>query len=310
MRKNTKYCLLTNDVETTSIWFNALRDKTGIKVYEEGMPQLLDLYDKYCIKTTFFFTGYIASLIPDIVKIAYERGHEIGSHGYSHQHEDGFDILSYDDQVKHLKKSKEIIENIIDEKIVSFRSPALRVNQYTGKALIEAGFIIDSSIASQRFDMFMSFGGIQKMKWLFSPRCPYQSNIQSLYKKGNDGVYEIPLSALLLPYVGTTMRIFPGITSIQIRLLNFENLFHDKPIVFDIHPNELIDESIEKRTILKRTNNPVKYFLQDWLRSHLKIKNLGPNALKLYEGQIKYFKKKGYRFLPLKKYYEIKGNLR
>ncbi|MFW5803750.1 MAG: polysaccharide deacetylase family protein [bacterium] len=303
---SNKYCLLTNDVETTSIWFNTLRDKTGMKVYEEGMPQLLDLYDKYHIKTTFFFTGYIATLIPDVVKIAFERGHEIGSHGYSHEHEDGFDILSFEEQVNHLIKSKEIIENIIREKIISFRSPALRVNQFTGKALKEAGFIIDSSIASQRFDMFMSFGSMQKIKWLFAPRCPYQSNNHSLHKKGNNGVYEIPISALILPYVGTTMRIFPGITNFQKRLLNYENLFHDKPIVFDIHPNELIDESNEKRTISKRNNNLIKYFLQDWLRSHLKIKNLGKNALKLYEDQIKYFKKKEYRFLPLKKYYEIK----
>ena len=40
----TKYCLLTNDVGTTSIWFNALRDETGLKVLKEGMPILLDLY--------------------------------------------------------------------------------------------------------------------------------------------------------------------------------------------------------------------------------------------------------------------------
>jgi len=67
-----KYCLLTNDVETTSIWHNSLLDKTGIKVYKEGMPILLDLYEKYNIKSTFFFTGYIAKLIPDIVKMISE----------------------------------------------------------------------------------------------------------------------------------------------------------------------------------------------------------------------------------------------
>ena len=38
MGKNIKYCLLTNDVETTSIWHNDLRDSTGYKVYKEGMP--------------------------------------------------------------------------------------------------------------------------------------------------------------------------------------------------------------------------------------------------------------------------------
>ena len=64
-----KYCLLTNDVETTSIWHNKLRNETGINVYKYGMPRLLDLYSKYNIKSTFYFTGYIAKLIPDIVKM-------------------------------------------------------------------------------------------------------------------------------------------------------------------------------------------------------------------------------------------------
>ena len=49
-----KYCLFTNDVETMSIWFNDLRDETGLKVLREGMPLLLDIYARYGIKTTFF----------------------------------------------------------------------------------------------------------------------------------------------------------------------------------------------------------------------------------------------------------------
>lgn len=47
-----RYCLLTNDVETTSVWLNTLRDATGIKVLKVGMPILLDIYRKYEIKTT------------------------------------------------------------------------------------------------------------------------------------------------------------------------------------------------------------------------------------------------------------------
>ena len=54
IKEISKYCLLTNDVETTSIWFNSLRDETGLKVLREGMSVLLDLYEKYEIKTTFF----------------------------------------------------------------------------------------------------------------------------------------------------------------------------------------------------------------------------------------------------------------
>lgn len=48
------YCLLTNDVETTSVWNHCLSDKTGEKVLKEGMPILLELYEKSNVKATFF----------------------------------------------------------------------------------------------------------------------------------------------------------------------------------------------------------------------------------------------------------------
>ena len=101
-----KYCLLTNDVETTSIWHNSLRDETGLKVLKEGMPRLLDLYAKYNVKSTFFFTGYIAKLYPEVVKMIIPYGHEVASHGLVHDSDKAFDVLSYDDQVKHLQESK------------------------------------------------------------------------------------------------------------------------------------------------------------------------------------------------------------
>lgn len=41
------HCLLTNDVETTSVWNHCLSDKTGEKVLKEGMPVLLELYQKF-----------------------------------------------------------------------------------------------------------------------------------------------------------------------------------------------------------------------------------------------------------------------
>jgi peptidoglycan-N-acetylglucosamine deacetylase len=299
---NKKYCLLTNDVETTSIWLNTLRDDTGWKVFKEGMPILLEIYAKYKIRTTFYFTGYIARLIPDIVKLVIPWGHEIASHGLSHKKEYGFDILSYKNQVKHLAESKKILEDISGQEVISFRAPALRTNKFTAKALIETGYRIDSSIASQRFDMFMSFGGLNKLKWLISPRLPYRTSENSIFQKGDSPLVEVPLSATFFPYVGTTMRIFPKLTGIQKHLIAYESTINGKPVVFDIHPNEFIDESYLSRSIEKRSINPFIYFLQDFLRSKLKVKNLGIAAIPLYEKQINYFLKKEFEFLTIKDY--------
>ncbi len=297
-----KYCLLSNDVETTSIWHNTLRDETGYKVLKEGMPLLLDLYAKYDVKSTFFFTGYIANLYPEIVKMVQPYGHEVGSHGLSHEKEDGFDIMPLDRQIQHLKESKKILEDISGEEVISFRAPALRVNNDTAIALIEAGYKIDSSVASQRFDMFMSFGGVKKLNWLTAPRLPYRTSSKSLFKKGDGALIEVPLSASLIPYLSTTMRIFPRLTAIQRRIMAYEAKKTGKPIVFDTHPNEFIDESNEERKIHKRSSNPVAIFLQDTLRSKLKVKNLGPKGVKIYEKEIRYFDQKQFEFCNIKDY--------
>ena len=240
-----------------------------------------------------------------------DKGHEVASHGLSHLKEDGFDVMPFERQKKHLVETKKILEDISGQEVISFRAPALRVNEDTPMALIEAGYKIDSSIASQRFDFFLSFGGFKKLNWLTSPRLPYYTSRNSLFKKGSGPLIEVPLSALFFPYVGTTMRIFPLITKVQRYLLNLEsNYINNKPIVFDIHPNELIDESDENRIIHNRSNNKLSYFMQDWLRAKLKTKNLGPLCVPLYENEISFYSKHNYEFITLKDYCTKKGLLK
>ena len=135
MNKGNTFVLLSNDVETTSIWFNTLRDKTGFNVLKDGMPLLLDLYAQKCIRSTFFFTGYIAKLYPDIVKMIIKDGHEVASHGLSHLKENGFDVMPFEKQKRHLIETKKLLEDISGQEVISFRAPALRVNYDTARAL-------------------------------------------------------------------------------------------------------------------------------------------------------------------------------
>lgn len=299
---NSLSALLTNDVETTSIWFNDLRDDTGEKVVKEGMPILLDLYRKYNVKSTFYFTAYMANLFPEVVRMIIADGHEVASHGKSHIKENGFDIMPFSRQKAHLDYSKKLLEDISGTEVISFRAPALRVSSITARALIETGFTIDSSIASQRFDFFLSFGGKQKLKFLRAPRLPYRTKTNDIFSKGDSQLVEVPLSATFLPFVGTTMRIFPQFTSFQQYLLNVESKLNSKPVVFGIHPNEFIDESSEQRSIKRRSSNPIGYLLTDYLRANLKVKNLGPKAAPIYEKLIVFYANRQYKFQTVKSY--------
>lgn len=295
-----KNCVLSNDVETTSIWFNTLSDETGLRVINEGMPILLDIYARYGIKSTFFIVGDMAQKWPEVVKMVSNAGHEVASHGWSHEVGQAFDVLSLDEQIRHLSKSKKLLEDISGQEVVSFRAPALRINKHTPIALTEAGYKYDSSVASQRFDMFMSFGSFRKMKWLIAPRKPYRTSPKSLIRRGTGSIVEIPLSALILPYTSTTLRIFPYLSSFQRRFVHLESTLSGKPVVFDIHPNEFIDESVQPREINRRAEHFVGYVLADLIRSRLKVKNLGYKCGTLYEREIQYFIKKKYSFYTIK----------
>lgn len=305
------YCLLTNDVETHSIWFNELRDETGYLVYKNAMPNILDLYRKYNVRATFFYTGYIAKLIPDIVKMIIEDGHEIGCHGLVHKVDQAFDVLNLDEQIKHLKEAKKILEDISGKEVISFRAPALRINKFTPIALYESGFKIDSSISPQRLDMFLSFGSWNKFERLLSPRKPYITKNNDLAKKGDGKIIEIPLSSFIFPLVGSTMRVFPKINKLLTYFLLFESKYKNIPISTYLHPNEFIDESNQIVTdINNRSKNFFEYILADLLRRKLKIKNLGPKAFVLYENQIQLFNKVQCKFVTMKEFCQIKGLLR
>jgi len=298
----SRICLLTNDVETTSIVNGGLRDYTGELVLTQGMPRLLDLYAKYDIKSTFFFTGYIAKKFPEVVKLVIPFGHEVACHGLTHEHRYSFDCLNLDEQIRHLNEAKQILEDISGNEIVSFRAPALRVNENTVSALQLNGFKIDSSVAPQRLDIFLTLGSKNKLKWLFAPRSPYRTSLKDLTKKGNSEIIEVPVSSFGFPYIGTFMRVSPILTKLTRNFLFLETYKSNKPINFLIHPNEAIDEESLNLKTERRSSNYIGYLLSDLLRKKLKQKNLGYKSIDLYEKEILFWSKRGYTFMTIKNF--------
>lgn len=291
---------MTNDVETTSIVNGGLRDETGIKVWKEGLPRLLDLYDCYGVKATFFYIANFVKQHPEIVQIVQRHGHEIACHGLTHQHDKAFDVMPFKEQLEHLTTAKKILEDIAGEEVVSFRAPALRVNFDTPKALIEAGFKYDSSVAPQRMDMFMSLGSKNKLQWFGAPRTPYTANADNLARKGSSPITEVPVSSFVVPYIGTFMRISPSMTAMVRKLLYWETKNCNKPINFLIHPNEVISEENLHLQTQRRASSYIGYLLSDVLRRKLKQKNLGLDALNLFEKEVQFWADRNYSFKRIK----------
>ena len=283
---------MTNDVESFSIPLNRCDEETAQQVYKVGLPRILDLYSKHDITSTFYFTGEIVEIVPEAIDLVKDHGHEIGCHGYSHEIDRAFDILSCEEQVNELKKAKKIIESVAG-RIESFRAPALRINEDTANALEKTGFTSDSSICPQRFDGPFTFGSRRKLRWLIAPRGPH-------FICNGSSILEIPISSFLFPYIGTIMRISPSLTRIIEKLLFFESKQTGKPIVFLFHPNECLDFSNCVPT--RRTNSYIQHLFADKLRQKMKLKNLGINSINLLEKIIKETKNYEFEFKKVREY--------
>ena len=269
--------LLTFDVESFSIPLNRCDLETAHQVYTQGLPRVLELCAKHDIAATFYFTGELSEIIPEAIDLVKEQGHEIGCHGYYHDVDHAFDLLTIDEQVRDLRKAKKVIESVAGN-IVSFRAPALRINDDLTKALKITGFTTDSSICPQRFDGPFTFGSTKKLNWLTASRKPN-------YMDKDHSVLEIPISAFIIPYIGTSMRITPGLIRILEKFLFFESKITNKPIVFLSHPNENMDV-IHPVVTTRRTKNFLHYLLADRVRQQLKLKNLGTPSIRLLDDVI------------------------
>ena len=143
-----KTICLSFDIED---WFQVenLREKFSPEIWYKcesrvvkNTIKILDLLDKYNVKATFFVLGWIAGRFPDLVKEIHSRGHEIASHGYGH-------IINYqltkEKIFEDIKKSKEILESIINQKIIGYRAPNFSITEDVIDALGKLGFKYDSS---------------------------------------------------------------------------------------------------------------------------------------------------------------------
>ena len=91
---------------------------------KEVTPHILDILKEYNIKATFFVLGTYAKKNPDIIKRAYDEGHYIANHGYSHKY--GTIYKSADTVIEEYNKTEEIIKDALNDESYSshlFRFP-------------------------------------------------------------------------------------------------------------------------------------------------------------------------------------------
>lgn len=98
---------------------------------------ILDILDRYGVKTTFFLVGFWAEKNPDMVREIAARGHEIGNHSATHPH---ISQLT-DAQVREeLRKCSDLVASITGKPTTLFRPPYGEYDDGVIRTAREAGY--------------------------------------------------------------------------------------------------------------------------------------------------------------------------
>ena len=233
--KNEVTNILTIDVED---WYM----DTEISMWDsyedrivKSTQKILEILDESNTNATFFVVGYVAEHFPELIKDIIDRGHEIGTHGYSHTSikkqtasEFGNDLI----------KSIKVLEHITKEKISGHRACEFSIDEKTAWAvdiLKKNGLKYDSSVFPVKTHLY----GV-----LDAPLYPYHitsSNIK--VNNPEENFFELPLSVYKLPIVRKNIPVAGGF---YLRLFPYWFIKHaikkinkmGQPAIFYIHPWE------------------------------------------------------------------------
>ena len=198
---------------------------------ENNTHKLLDMFDEYQIKATFFILGWVAERHTELVHEIAKRGHEVACHGYSHQ-------LVYNQSAEVFQeetvRAKNILEDIIQQPVRGYRAASYSITEKSKWALdilAESGFIYDSSIFPVRHDRY----GMPD-----TPEHPYR-----LETPAGHSIIEFPLStAKIINYRlpiagGGYFRLYPyWLSKMGLQQINRQH----KPFIFYLHPWEIDPE--------------------------------------------------------------------
>ena len=94
-----------------------------INVYqgEEYVLDMLDIFDLYNVKTTFFVGGSWAVRNLDVVKEIYARGHELGNHGFYHKDQN---TLDFDGNIQEIDMCHKVIGENLGIEMKLFAPPS------------------------------------------------------------------------------------------------------------------------------------------------------------------------------------------
>jgi polysaccharide deacetylase family protein (PEP-CTERM system associated) len=219
---------LSVDVED---WYHdgGTSPRAGEERVERNVDRLLELFDAYGARATFFCLGEVAQKYPAMIGRIIRAGHEIGSHGYGHR---PISELLRSEFREDVRRSLCILADVGGQPVRGYRAPYFSIKagvRWPIETLADLGLVYDSSVLP-----IDRPPGLE----LVCPRSPYQHE---------NGLWEVPVAILqMLFFWHLPLASGAGLRMVPPALLRrcLERFERDVGAgVFYLHPWEIDPES-------------------------------------------------------------------
>lgn len=108
-----------------------------------GVPRILRILDQLGIRCTFFVPGYSAERWPEVARSVRDAGHEIGHHGYLHEHSRS---ATPEDEERRLVRGLEALDAVLGVRPIGYRAPMWNMSYTLPALLARHGFRYNSGL--------------------------------------------------------------------------------------------------------------------------------------------------------------------
>jgi len=143
-------CAFGIDVDAVAGWLGSYGGEDspddisrGLFAGEVGTPRLLQLFDRFGIKTTWFIPGHSIQTFPEQMQAIAEAGHEIGIHGYSHENPIA---MKPEQEEAVLDYSIELTTQLAGRPPRGYVAPWWEFSRVTAELLLNKGITYDHSL--------------------------------------------------------------------------------------------------------------------------------------------------------------------
>ena len=196
---------------------------------ERNTDILLALLEERGLYATFFVLGWIAERHPTLVERIAAAGHEVASHGFSHQLIYGQTPAEFREETR---RSKELLQDLTGRPVIGYRAASFSITKQSLWALdvlLDLGFQYDSSIFPIHHDRYGIPGASPEPGRISAPSG--RTLVEFPMSAASLGGFKIPVSG------GGYFRLLPyWVTRAGLRQVNQKR---GHPFVFYLHPWEI-----------------------------------------------------------------------